>query len=70
MKYRARYMKPVDWSTEGKIWDGSIWDITGSKGDIYEVEMHDNGFNCTCVGFAYHGKCKHVKSVIKRFDYD
>jgi hypothetical protein len=32
--------------------------VEGSKGNIYEVAK--DGSNCTCPGFTFRGKCKHV----------
>lgn len=39
------------------------WKITGSKDHVYYVEETDNGMSCTCIGFKYHGKCKHIEQV-------
>jgi hypothetical protein len=39
------------------------WKIKGSKGDIYLVEKTDSGYNCTCSGFRFRGRCKHIESV-------
>ena len=43
---------------------GTVWPITGSKGDKYEVEMRPFGFACSCPARV---KCKHIKSVEYRF---
>lgn len=34
--------------------------VEGSKGNIYEVAK--DGSNCTCPGFTFRGKCKHVET--------
>lgn len=39
------------------------WKINGSKDHVYYVEETDNGMICTCIGFKYHGKCKHIEQV-------
>lgn len=39
------------------------WKINGSKDHVYYVEETSNGMSCTCVGFKYHGKCKHIEQV-------
>ena len=39
---------------------GIQWPVTGSKGDVYTVEMTAYGFDCTCPAYR---KCKHIKSV-------
>ena len=32
--------------------------ITGSKGEVYEVNVEEG--TCTCPGFRYRGACRHV----------
>ena len=39
------------------------WKVTGSKGDVYTIEETDNGKTCSCAGFGYRGKCRHVNQV-------
>jgi hypothetical protein len=35
-----------------------------SKGKDYIVEVSAaNKMSCTCIGFTYHGKCKHIEAV-------
>jgi hypothetical protein len=42
--------------------------VTGSKGDVYEVfvchEEHRN--SCTCPGFTYRRRCKHVAELSEK----
>jgi hypothetical protein len=38
-------------------------EVKGSKGDIYYVTEDDGQYKCTCVGFKYHGTCKHIDKV-------
>lgn len=45
--------------------DAKSWVIEGSKGHKYVVSQDDLGYNCSCVGFKYHGKCKHIDEVIR-----
>lgn len=39
------------------------WRFDGSKGNTYVVEQTENGLACTCPGFVFRGKCKHVAAV-------
>ncbi len=39
------------------------WLVKGSKGHEYHVEETENGMSCSCIGFKYHGKCKHIDEV-------
>ena len=41
-----------------------IWEIKGSKDHVYTVEESENGMVCSCIGFKYHGKCKHIDGVM------
>jgi len=38
------------------------WTIKGSKGDSYTVTSKDGQWNCTCTGFGFRRKCKHIES--------
>ena len=43
----------------------NIVEVTGSKGDKYFVENDNGVWTCTCVGFRFQGKCKHITQVQK-----
>lgn len=45
----------------GKMSTVRKFKVTGSK--EYIVTLSDNSFSCECVGFKYHGKCRHVTKV-------
>lgn len=65
-KFKRNPLKIQGFNTKNHVFQGIIWPITGSKGNQYEVEMHENGFSCTCTGFTMHGKCKHILGVHAR----
>lgn len=51
-------------------------EVVGSQGDKYTVEFSStpNGssqydWSCTCLGYQYRGKCKHIEAVKKDKDY-
>ena len=46
--------------TRGHHLVGVVWNIIGSKGDKYNVEMVNYGFECSCIAYR---KCKHIKRV-------
>ena len=37
--------------------------VTGSKGDEYVVTKTGDSYSCTCKGFGFNRKCKHVNQV-------
>jgi len=63
-----RYLKPSAFDPKGHWLVGTVWPMDGSKGKQYSVELHEQGFECECTGFAYHGYCKHSKAVLKKVE--
>lgn len=43
--------------------EGRVWEVQGSKGDVYKVTELRGEYSCTCSGFRFRGDCKHVKGV-------
>ena len=43
--------------------EGRVWEVQGSKGDVYKVTEQRGEYSCTCSGFRFRGDCKHVKGV-------
>jgi len=39
---------------------GQTWEVRGSKGDIYTVNLLDGRWSCTCPGGMFRGVCRHV----------
>jgi hypothetical protein len=37
-----------------------------SKTKEYFVELSDYNYTCTCTGFSFRGKCKHITAVAKK----
>lgn len=37
------------------------WTLKGSKGDTYIVTEENGQLSCTCPGFQFRGKCKHLE---------
>ena len=40
-----------------------VWKVEGSKGNIYTVKLSDGAYSCTCPGFSYRRKCRHIEGV-------
>lgn len=66
------FSKPMGFETRGRSFevikefelDLPGIPVKGSKGDVYYVTEEDGNYKCTCVGFKYHGTCKHIEKVI------
>ena len=43
--------------------DPDVVEVKGSRGDVYEVNIREK--TCTCPGYMYHGKCKHISLAMK-----
>jgi hypothetical protein len=70
-KIKKRFKQPDRWSLKDHWLVGYEWEIISSKGDNkYYVGATDAGFICSCYGFAFHGKCRHIRSVIDRLTAD
>ena len=54
-------------NTKGHWAVGTIWTAIGSRGDEYQIEMKQGGFECNCPAYR---KCKHIKAVEANFDAD
>lgn len=59
-KSKRKFIELTDNPFEVKI-SSSLREVKGSKGDTYFV--NDNEHTCTCPGFTYRGKCKHVENL-------
>lgn len=54
-------------NTKGHHLVGMVWPVKSSRtGEVYDITMHDKGFDCTCP--AWKGKCKHIKFVEKKLN--
>lgn len=39
------------------------WTVEGSKGASYNVSYADKTWSCTCTGFSFRGKCRHIDTI-------
>ena len=64
---RGRTFKAVpntfEYKIPGEVSSNPRWEVRGSKGDVYIVEKTEHGLTCTCSGFKFRGKCKHLTSI-------
>jgi len=67
---QKRYYKSEEINTKNHFLVDSTWPVRGSRGNEYDVKMHDKGFTCDCLGFTYNGRCKHTKEVISLLTYE
>jgi len=44
---------------------GQVWTVAGSKGNKYFVNLSVGQWSCTCPGFGFRGKCRHVTETAK-----
>ena len=42
-----------------------VWAVVGSKGAHYTVRADQGRYTCTCPGFGWRRKCKHIEQVKK-----
>ena len=63
-RYRKFKILQTGYKFANEKTDTKTWEIAGSKGNKYLVSQDDLGYNCSCVGFKYHGKCKHIDEVM------
>lgn len=66
MKRKPTFFPIPGIKTEGNFMVGMEWPIIGSTGRIYTIGFNDKGLDCSCPGFGWHGKCKHVKSLAEK----
>ena len=38
------------------------WQVKSSSGSVYTLERNDGRISCSCSGFKFRGKCKHVEA--------
>ena len=67
-KFKKHYLKHTAFDPKDHWMVGIEWPVEGSKGNTYKVELTEQGFECECVGFSFHGKCKHSKAVVAQVE--
>lgn len=68
-KNKQRYFIPAGWSFGKNHLVGFEWQVNGSKLEtVYTITVTKDGFMCSCTGFQFHGKCKHIIQIVERFE--
>jgi len=57
-----RYMVVAKRPDASPVAEVRTYDVVGSKGDTYTVTDHGGTWTCTCPGFGWRRKCKHVEA--------
>lgn len=63
---RGRKFKkiPDRWNIElDQETQGRTWNVTGSRGDNYLVSLLNNKWTCSCSGFTFRNRCRHVEQI-------
>ena len=65
-----KFKQPIDLDRKGRTFvdlddteqdvDSNTITVTGSKGQRYSLTNEGTGWVCSCPGFNYHGKCRHL----------
>lgn len=68
MAYKARhkFLQYPGINFKNHMFSGLEWPFTGKNGEEYFVTLYDKGFGCSCPGFTFHGKCRHINYVGER----
>jgi len=56
-----RYMKWDRGELSVNIESIQSWTVEGSKGNKYTVTLNGENWACTCVGYGWRRKCKHIQ---------
>ena len=61
-KFKVNPEQPA-MDVEEELPQGRVWEVKGSKGDVYKVSELNGEYSCTCSGFKFRSKCKHTESI-------
>jgi hypothetical protein len=42
---------------------GRSWSVLGSRGDTYTVTQQLNQWHCSCSGFTFRNRCRHIEQI-------
>ena len=59
----GEYMVVDDRFTPPQLTEVLTYDVVGSKGNTYTVTNDRGAWTCTCAGFGFRRKCRHITEV-------
>lgn len=66
----GEFMEPKEYTQyvgRGDYQSVKEYKVKGSKGDTYTVTITEvSGNSCTCAGFGFRGKCRHIEQVLNQ----
>ena len=67
LRGRKFVVNPVQFKTKLKEPEpeGRVWTVKGSKGDVYKVSELNGNYSCSCSGFKFRSKCRHIEQFAK-----
>jgi len=42
--------------------DAQVWEVQGSRGNLYKLTRTGEAWTCSCAGFAYRRRCRHIET--------
>ncbi len=61
----ARIAKEVGEEVEQEIIVGQKFTVESESGNVYTVVKNEGRYSCSCIGYGYHRKCRHIETVKK-----
>ncbi len=55
MVYKPREVAPVAGENS--------WSVKGSKGNVYTVKLSQGVYSCSCPGYGFRRKCRHITEI-------
>ena len=53
--YKPREVAPVPGENS--------WSVKGSKGNVYAVKLSEGVYSCSCPGYGFRRKCRHITEI-------
>lgn len=60
---RKNYESSTPKKESEKVIENKVHQVEGSNGTIYDVKLNGSYWSCTCPGFGFNRRCKHIDSV-------